>query len=41
MVGIFIYTYTVNSVPAGTGWFKKVNKYNNVLTTMSVKLDVD
>ena len=30
-----------NNIPERTDWVKKVEKYNNVSITISVKLDVD
>ena len=39
MVDVLPYTPPGNNKPVGNGWVKKVEKCNNVSTTMSVKLD--
>ena len=41
VVDVIPYTSTGNNIPEETGWANKVEKCNNVSTTMSVKLDVD
>ena len=40
VVDVLQYTFTGNNIPEGTLWVKKIEKWNNVSTAMSVKLDV-
>ena len=40
MVDVFPDTPPGNNIPAGTGWVKKVEKWNNGSATLSVKLYV-
>ena len=41
LVDLLPYTSPGNNIPSRTGWGEKVEKCNNISTTMSVKLDVD
>ena len=41
VVGVLPDTFPGNNIPVGTGWVKRVEKWNNRPTTMSVKLDID
>ena len=41
IVYVFSYISDGNNIPSVIGWVKKIDRFNNVLTTISVKLDVD
>ena len=40
MVDVFPDKSTGNNIPEGTGWVRRVERYNHVSTTMSMKLYV-